>query len=849
MRWGWFLLGLIQVVCPLLFFTNLTRNPYFTQIALLFIGISMAGLFWAWDVWLKKEWTLPRLPLEWPMAAFLLLALISTAHSWFIHPTLRSGIVFEGARIWVFTLVNSVLALYLPLLFLQPMDKLKQVPSIWTEIFLVVLWSALWLGFSSMRNPDSNANIWDTYGGFLWGLAILYTYWRSRGGHAINFIHMVFAVSLLASLYGLLQYSGRDTIWTSLIQPYGGRPVSTFGNPNFLSSYVMLVSVLALAFAIQSKGYEAAGYLIVSLVNAFSVLCTLTRSTYIGLFASYVMLAVFLFKKENIKYLKWALAGAAGVILLVFLFPRTPVSATQSPLARFTELFTAYKANEIYQPWHQRILIWSSAWGMVLERPFLGKGWGVFELFFPFYQGKIILIPGYGQLRTHANNAHNILLELWSQVGTLGAGFAVWLFVAIVAGGWMIMKSKKDEASRIVLAGLLAGTVGMVVDNFFGNVSIFFAVPAFLFWWNVGLLFNEDGPGHIEKRPLTGRGSILLVVFAVFCFSSAFYYARREMQEVYYFKGFKEAKMNMVPESIKSLEEAFAWFPGEVNTNYELGNSYARHSKTMADNHREEEAAKYRKKAEFAYRASLKANPGYDEIYFNVGITCLQDGNAADAERFLEMAVFINPLLREAYGTLGNVYLNRGAQDLAKRILEQSVIVFPRDKDLWNNLGVVYNRTNEDVKSIGAYKKAVSIDPGFTQSWQNLYTVTQKLKRNEPILEVPGLIKQMEENLSNKNYPGAKGVAEKIIRVMPESADAHLSLANILFYLKDLDGSLAEFDKAIAIKPDFSVAYVNKGRVLQFRNDFAGARQLYNKALVYDGANADAKSALASLPN
>ena len=47
------LLGLIHVVCPLLFFTNLTRNPYFTQIALLNIGIAVCGILWAVDAFRK----------------------------------------------------------------------------------------------------------------------------------------------------------------------------------------------------------------------------------------------------------------------------------------------------------------------------------------------------------------------------------------------------------------------------------------------------------------------------------------------------------------------------------------------------------------------------------------------------------------------------------------------------------------------------------------------------------------------------------------------------------------------------------------------------------------------------
>ncbi|MCB4756219.1 MAG: tetratricopeptide repeat protein [Elusimicrobia bacterium] len=845
-RWT---LALLQVVCPLLFFTNLTRNPYFTQIALLNVLIALIGFLWALDCWKKAEWRLPRLPFEIPLVIFLAVALLSTVHSWKVYSLLRSGIIFEGIRIWVFTLVNSVMAFYLPLLFSEPLSKYQRPISIWSDIVMAGLWGALWLGFSSMKSLDPNATLWDPYGAILWGLAMIYALVRVKRGNAIEFFHVIFAVSLIAGAYGILQYSGRDAIWTSLIQPYGGRPVSTFGNPNFLSSYLMLAGILALAFAFRAKGGEATGYFLVAMVNAVSVLCTLTRSTYVGLLAGYVALAVLLFKRENIKYVKGAAVVAGVVILLILIFPRTPVSAIQSPLARFTEIFDAMKTGASYGPWHQRILIWSSAWNMVLERPWIGKGWGLFELFFPFYQGKFIMVPGYAGWRTHANNAHNILLEFWSQMGLVGTGIALWLMVTMLWGGWALFKSEREEGEKIVLAGLWAGLVAMLVDNFFGNVSIFFAVPAFLFWWNLGALYNESPVPVIIRKPVSPIiGRPLLVLIMTFCVCVSVYYFDRWKQEVNYFQGFKMSKIDLIPESIKSLEKAYAWFPGEVNSNYELGNSYSRQAKLLSDKGLTEEAKRFTDKAVWAYKASLKANPGYDEIYFNVGVTFMQGGQMDEAERYMEIALFINPLLREAYGSLGNIYLNKGKLQEAKRVLEQSVLVFPKDKDLWNNLGVIYNRLGEDEKSIETYKKAVEIDPGYAQGWRNLLTISTKLGRKEPVLEVPDLIKRMETSLSQKNYPEAKKAAERIVELIPNNADAHLSLGNILFYLGQLDAGIQELETALKLKPGFAVAHVNLGHIFQYKKDFKSARSHFQEALRFDPQNADAKQALTSLP-
>src|SRR5438046_1420548 len=69
----WAAMGFLHVVCPLLFFTNLTRNPYYTQIALLNIVLAFCGLLWTADLWRRGEWRLPRVSFEIPLAAFLAL--------------------------------------------------------------------------------------------------------------------------------------------------------------------------------------------------------------------------------------------------------------------------------------------------------------------------------------------------------------------------------------------------------------------------------------------------------------------------------------------------------------------------------------------------------------------------------------------------------------------------------------------------------------------------------------------------------------------------------------------------------------------------------------------------------
>jgi O-antigen ligase/Tfp pilus assembly protein PilF len=725
------LIGFIIVVCPLLFFTNLTRNPYFTQIALLNIGIALSVISVIVAFLISKRVVMAAFPLQTPLLCFLAWALLTSAVSWWIHDDVRPGIQYEALRIWIFTLVNCLFVAVMPLFASRPFSVDKKPLNIWADIAFALFWAMMWMGFHSAKGGQPTQLIWDPYGGFLWALAAVYTVWRSRSGRMEGYFHLIFFVTLVAGLYGLGQYLGRDYIWSGAVTPYGGRPVSSFGNPNFLSSYVMMAVPLAMAFAAQARGAFRWGYGMVAVVGMLSTLSTLTRSSYVGLVAAVLVFGV-LVRPLQQGVIKKIIFLVLLVVGLIAIFPKTPVTQNQSPLERFTEILDAKKTGAVYAPWHQRLLIWSSSLDMARERPIMGKGWGCFELFYPFYQGRYVLEPTFVLLRTHANNAHNIFLEILAQVGIAGTGLAIWVFVALLSGGLKIYRALAHPAQKILVSGMIAAIVGMVADNFFGNVSIFFAVPAFLFWWVVGALYREGQPAEVPSQPLSPKVKGIMAATVIVGLFSMVYYVKRWNQERYYFEGFKYARTERVAESVKSLEKAFSWFRGEVNSNYELGNSYARYAKSLSDQERVAESREMVSKSINAYEWALRANPGYDEIYFNLGITLLQVGRREEALLYLEKALVINPLLQTAYQSLGNQYLKHNEFDHAARIFSQATRAFPQEKDYWNNLGYLQAQLNQHESAYQSFQKALEIDPAFESARVNLQATADKLGGRMP---------------------------------------------------------------------------------------------------------------------
>lgn len=654
-----FLLFAIHIVCPLIFFTYLTRNPYFTQIVLLNVWIAFFWIVWAWECWKKNRISFPKTVLDLPLLLFLIFVFISLLISFITHDSsFHFSMVFEGTRSILFLILNC---------------------------FLV----------------------------FFMGNMVEET-WRKR------FIQTTFFVGAVASLYGLLQYFGIEQIWKTQINPFGNRPLSTFGNPNFLSSYLlMLAPLLFTQFLVFKNLKKSLGISLIFFIFMACIIATMTRSTWVGVLLSFSVLILLMPIRElvrlNIKKLVLLfLILVAGIVL----WPKSRLGGYSGPLERILEIKNV-KNPQGYQPWHQRILIWSSSWGMVKDHPYFGKGWGLFELFYPYYQGKMIFSPQLKTFRTHANNAHNELMEIWSQCGILGTGLYIWIWVIIFIFGIHLARgpTQISDESRILACSLFAGAFGMLTDNFFGNVSLHFAVPAFLFWWQLGILFGLGRSENYTVSLSTPRKFYLLGI-VLFLGGTIFWNFNREFQEIYYFNGFKVARdMRQQDFARKDLEKAWEYYSKEVNTNYELANTYARLSQIMIKEGLQEQAQNYVKKALWAYIESNRSNSGYDEIHFNLAATLaqlniieepqenlkvlnplgqptfLEAKDLLGAKYYFSRALLLNPLSKDAYQFLGNIYLLDMARNKepAIALFSQALHFFPEDQDFQMKLEFARN--------------------------------------------------------------------------------------------------------------------------------------------------------------
>ena len=185
-------------------------------------------------------------------------------------------------------------------------------------------------------------------------------------------IGLFFWVGVVAAVYGILQSSGVEPIWPRAINPFGGRAVSTFGNPNFLAAYLAVaIPLAAVKFVDAGTPTRRLIYGLLNLVLLGALLCTGTRSGWLGTLVGLAVVVGFLWRaaaREEIgRLLKGVAAVSAAALIGVMLLPgprKMIIERTKSIGLSFE------KAG---QPLGQRVLIWRCTKDMIMEHPLVGQ--------------------------------------------------------------------------------------------------------------------------------------------------------------------------------------------------------------------------------------------------------------------------------------------------------------------------------------------------------------------------------------------------------------------------------------------------------------------------------------------
>ena len=843
-------------VAPLLFFTGLTRNPYYLQITILNVALLGAAALFLRASLKARTWLFPVTPLTRPLAALTLVYLASFAWSWLGHaPFFRPAMAAEGLKAGMFFLINCLAVFYLSL-SVPFAGRDPEVPA-GKWLAFVLGWGALWFLFPWLKMPLAGdglfERLFDPYGAVVWTAGCTAAYLLIRRCRQEDILHLALSAGAIASLYGILEYFRIELVWAKLLNPYGNRSVSTFGNPNFISTYVVIFLPLAASLLMKADTrVKRVYYGLVFLSFEGMLMSSLTRSSWLGAAAAFSFLFAFASHRGQLKAnKKFLYPFFAAALFLCLFWPADSRNLTRSGLLdRVSEAALGIGSpaaislsgdnGRIYSSFHQRLLIWTSAWQMGLENPLLGKGWGQFELFYPFYQGRLMSsFPAMRNLRTHANNAHNEILEQWSQAGLLGLGAYLWFLATLFYGFWRFYRAAPPEA-RYWAVPLAAGVVGALADNLL-NVSIHFAVPGLAFWWMAGALaLKTSGAGTLPawKRPAAAAAAAWALLLC--CFGAAWLWERQFTREFRYFNGFRAMRANNFPAAVAQLRGAWEASSREVNSNYEFGNAYVR--------------AVEIEKGAWAYGEALKSNAGYDEIYFNLAIIQKRLGRGDEALRNLQVSSVINPLNPTVWQALAEVYLAR--QDRASVAARaaadfaEAVRIFPNDPNMWNTLGYFYTLQKNYEAARKAYGSGVKADPGNAMLLENLVGVSRQLGlKNDPDLAWLEAYGRLDRAAAAPGAAAAQDLkaADDLLAMAPANPKARLLRARTYFKAGRLDEAKAELKRLLRENDSDNQARYGLAAIYEKEGNLPLARAEWQRFLQQEPGNAAVAQRLQSL--
>ncbi|MCX8082197.1 MAG: tetratricopeptide repeat protein [bacterium] len=482
------------------------------------------------------------------------------------------------------------------------------------------------------------------------------------------FIKYVVFISIVVSIYGLVQVFGIDFIkWQGVRSA-----LSTLGRRNFAGEY--LVMVIPYVYYLLYKEKKWYLYIILLLLISHLVF-TFTRASYIAFFISSIVFFILAGKEIS---LKWRV-----VFLICILFFAGEC---------FPGIATFEKGTL-----KSRFLIWNITLKMIKKNPLMGVGPGNFVVMYPYYAiGEEEALKGTSLL---VDRAHNDYLEICAELGI--PGFILFLyFLYCFFKICSVLYKEGGKERRLLTAGIVSSVVAICINALasfpFGNPT-----TLLLFWANVsfaGGMYRKDiGNGNITVKKEIPY--ILLKIYLLIFIAGGFVLSVMGIRASRYIYIARNT-YGMV--SLKSAEKAVKNNPFSFECPFI--------SAMIATRQGEYEKA---------YRFILMAKRLYPHsvnVYNNLGLICFQLGRFNEAEESYLYALKLNPSAPRIYSNLGVLYMNTDRYDEAITCFKKSIFLKP-DFDLaYFNLGLTYYLKNDYKNAEIYFKKTLDINPEFNDA-------------------------------------------------------------------------------------------------------------------------------------
>ena len=342
-------------------------------------------------------------------------------------------------------------------------DKSFKLNTNSLNIFVVFFMISAFFGCINSFNFMSSAKIFLIYFSFIMFYFVIvnsitsYKKWKAL-------VACFLCAGALVALYGVYQnFAGVSSTasWVDeeMFSSIKTRVYSTFGNPNVLGEFlvIMIPTSLALIWGNKKLGHKMVYTLIMFLMCACMVF-TWSRGAWLGVFLAVVSFFLIMDKK-------WFLAAILGVFMIPFLLgSNSAIAGRLLSIGNTEDTSTAY-----------RVSIWMASVKLIKEFWLSGIGLGSdsFTMIYP----KFALAGA-----NYALHSHNLFLQICVEMGVIGIVSFLALMVSYFRHAYnlIIYKTRKRFISIASIA-MASGVLGYMFQGLTDNVWYNYRMM-FIFW-------------------------------------------------------------------------------------------------------------------------------------------------------------------------------------------------------------------------------------------------------------------------------------------------------------------------------------------------------------------------------
>ncbi len=607
-------------------------------------------------------------------------------------------------------------------------------------IILAFLTWVLITSFTSVSPATAIFGKYRRYEGFLSFLTYAIVYFLvvqlvDRPSRSRSLAHTFVVSGAIVAAYGFSQFLGIDPIqWGTQLPFEFNRGFATFGNPDLLGGFLVLLLPIALVMALaESRRVWRGIYWAVFLVSVAAWLTAFVRSAWIGgVVALGITVVAAALAKVEWGLLDWTAAGVgtaiSGAVVARSLRSDNPV------LNIWTRMASIFKLNEGSAL--TRFEIWQAAVRAVKERPILGFGADTFRLVFP-HTKPLTYTRDAGYLSV-ADNVHNYPLQLAAGIGLVGAFLLYGLFGWILFLGAPSAFRRDRGAAGLIVTGFWAAAVGYIVHLMFG-LSV--TGSSVFLWLSLAMVVAPTARVVEIAAPKWGMAAafaMTVVVSAASVYNIAYIVADND---------YLHAQFNTSSggSTLASIQSAIRLNPFNDMYRAQLGQTYAQQMAVDLDTARQTEAdgKDPQPDVRHAYDAFVLAERAYQDVialvptefdnYVFLAALYNQAGNAFQGD-FAQRAVKVadRGIAVEPYGPA--IRLQKalalwtlGRLDSAATVLEAAVLMDPNYAEPMQLLGDTYARLGEYEKARAQYDRVLVLQPGDARATAGLKSVEASL--------------------------------------------------------------------------------------------------------------------------